>query len=62
MLALATGVLGWPPQTFWRATWPELEAAIEGRTGKRSKDIITKERAAAIARHYPPTKSIRQVI
>ncbi|MDP8249622.1 phage tail assembly chaperone [Pseudochrobactrum saccharolyticum] len=59
MQALATGALGWAPQTFWRSTWPELEAAIEGRTGKRTKDIITPERAAEIARHHPPTKSIR---
>ncbi|MBX8827270.1 phage tail assembly chaperone [Pseudochrobactrum algeriensis] len=59
MLSFATGVLGWSPEVFWRSTWPELESAIEGRTGKRSKDIITPARAAEIARHYPPTKSIR---
>ncbi|WP_421089669.1 phage tail assembly chaperone [Pseudochrobactrum sp. MP213Fo] len=59
MLGLATGQLGWKPETFWQSTWPELEGAIEGRTGKRAKDIITHERAADIARHHPPTKSIR---
>lgn len=59
MLALATGVLGWSAADFWRSTWPELEAAIEGRTGKRSKEVITHERAAEIARFHPPSKSIR---
>ncbi len=30
---VATGVLGWTPDTFWNATLAELRLAIEGRFG-----------------------------
>lgn len=33
-LRLALGVIGWPPDTFWRATPRELAAALEGRLGR----------------------------
>ncbi|MGQ3359107.1 MAG: phage tail assembly chaperone [Phreatobacter sp.] len=33
-MRLALGRLGWPPDTFWRATPRELAAAIEGRFGR----------------------------
>ncbi|KAB2724137.1 MULTISPECIES: phage tail assembly chaperone [Brucella] len=60
MQRIATGQLGWSPRQFWRSTWPEVQAAIEGRTGRRIKDVITPERAREVARLHPPTKSIRK--
>lgn len=30
---VATGILGWPPDLFWRATPAELAHAIAGRIG-----------------------------
>nr|WP_293423504.1 rcc01693 family protein [Phreatobacter sp.] len=33
-LRLALGVIGWPPDVFWRATPRELAAALEGRLGR----------------------------
>ncbi len=30
---VATGLLGWPPEQFWRATPAELQLALEGRFG-----------------------------
>lgn len=30
-MGAALGRLGWPPEVFWRATLPELRAAINGR-------------------------------
>lgn len=59
MQRIATGQLGWTPSAFWHSTWPEVLAAIEGRTGRRLNDVITPERARDIARLHPPTKSIR---
>ncbi|MBC8718185.1 phage tail assembly chaperone [Ochrobactrum sp. Marseille-Q0166] len=59
MQRIATGQLGWEPRSFWRSTWPEVQAAIEGRTGRKLDDVITPERAREIARSHPPTKSIR---
>jgi uncharacterized phage protein (TIGR02216 family) len=32
-MRLALGVIGWPPETFWRATPRELAAALDGRFG-----------------------------
>ena len=60
MQRVATGQLGWSPQQFWRSTWLEVQAAIEGRSGRNFDDVITPERAREVARHYPPTKSIRE--
>ena len=34
-MALALGVLRWPPDTFWRATPRELFAALRGPAGRR---------------------------
>lgn len=33
---VATGVLGWSPDQFWRATVAELAQALEGRAGPAS--------------------------
>ena len=29
-MELGLGVLGWPPEVFWRATLPELMRALDG--------------------------------
>ncbi|WP_439576205.1 rcc01693 family protein [Phreatobacter sp.] len=34
VLRLALGVLGWSPESFWRATPRELAAALDGRFGR----------------------------
>jgi hypothetical protein len=36
-MGFCLGVLGWPPDVFWRATVPELKAAA---TGRRGADIL----------------------
>ena len=41
------GVLGWPPETFWRATLRELVAAIDGfnrrQGGKSSRQVAAEQ-------------------
>ncbi|GAB4155081.1 MAG: hypothetical protein Tsb0016_27120 [Sphingomonadales bacterium] len=34
---LATGLLAWPPDVFWRSTPVELASALRGRLGERIK-------------------------
>lgn len=35
MMGVALGLLGWTPDTFWRATPAELAAALEARAGEQ---------------------------
>lgn len=37
---VATGILGWPPDLFWRATPAELAHAIAGRTGVHADSMM----------------------
>jgi uncharacterized phage protein (TIGR02216 family) len=38
-MRLALGVIGWPPDVFWRATPRELAAALDGRFGRTSAPV-----------------------
>lgn len=59
---VATGGLGWSPQTFWDATLAEFFLAIEGhndanRIGPRP---MTRAELDAMIEANPPTQSIRR--
>jgi uncharacterized phage protein (TIGR02216 family) len=38
-MRLALGVIGWPPEAFWRATPRELAAALDGRFGRTGAPV-----------------------
>ncbi len=52
----ALGLLGWPPETFWRATPGELVAAYEGflsAHGLKARAPLTREEFEALKRRFP---------
>lgn len=50
---IATGVLGWPPEQFWRATPQELRLAIEGRLGRGAAADFGRADLAALMARFP---------
>ena len=52
---LATGLLGWPPDVFWRATPQDLRLALEGRLGRvrAARAGLGKAELAALMARFP---------
>ncbi len=46
---IATGILEWPPSTFWSATPQEFFAAVDGRTAASGPKPVTAQEDAALA-------------
>lgn len=46
--ALATGILGWSPDSFWDATVAELQSAIDGRLGDKPVSPLGRAEMAAL--------------
>ncbi|MBC2858851.1 phage tail assembly chaperone [Stappia sp. 28M-7] len=54
-MGLCMGRLGWPPDSFWRATPRELAAVLAGLGGGRARDLRPLARAGleALMRRFP---------
>lgn len=54
-MGLCMGRLGWPPDSFWRATPRELAAVLAGLGGGRAGDLRPLARAGleALMRRFP---------
>lgn len=50
---LATGVLGWTPEQFWRATPQDLRLAVEGRLGRSAVSDFGRADLAALMARFP---------
>ncbi|WP_085032257.1 phage tail assembly chaperone [Ensifer aridi] len=53
-------MLGWSPETFWRATAAELEMAMEGLAGNvRGGPFISREEVRRIAAEHGVRPSLK---
>lgn len=50
---LATGVLGWTPEQFWRATPQDLRLAVEGRLGRNAASDFGRAELTALMAEFP---------
>lgn len=50
---LAMGLLGWPPETFWRATPQDLRLALEGRLGRSGEAEFGRADLARLMVRFP---------
>lgn len=50
---VATGVLGWSPEQFWRSTPQDLRLAVEGRLGRGAASDFGREDLAALMARFP---------
>lgn len=50
---VATGLLGWSPEEFWRATPQDLRLAVEGRLGRSETAGFGQAELAALMARFP---------
>ena len=50
---VATGLLGWTPETFWRATPQDLRLALEGRLGRSGEAEFGRADLARLMARFP---------
>ena len=53
LMAAGMGALGWTPDAFWRATPDELDAALEGRFGRRRRTPVARAEFEALKARFP---------
>jgi uncharacterized phage protein (TIGR02216 family) len=55
-MEIALGVLGWSPETFWKATMHEFIAALDGRRKSMEKPVdqsMTRDEYNEMKRRFP---------